>query len=81
MATHHLTSDDFFATLVPAINTPERIGLDSEQIVPRYDVVFVDGLHEANQAYRDTMHALRVLIPGGQSILPMTSFFFYLPSF
>ena len=65
MATHYLASDDFFAAMDPVIQTPTMTGQNSTPILPRFDVVFVDGLHEANQAYRDTMHALRVLIPGG----------------
>ena len=30
-----------------------------------FDLVFVDGLHHAEQAYRDIVHALEVLRPGG----------------
>ena len=29
-----------------------------------FDIIFVDGLHDAHQAYRDTLNALRVLAPG-----------------
>ena len=69
IATHHLPSDDFFATLEPDINIPTTIGPNHSPILSRYDVVFVDGLHEANQAYRDVIHALRVLIPGRSSVV------------
>lgn len=31
----------------------------------KFDLVFLDGLHEANQTYRDLIHALRFLEPGG----------------
>lgn len=30
-----------------------------------FDIIFIDGLHTADQAYRDIQNALRVLNPGG----------------
>ena len=32
---------------------------------PKFDVILVDGLHEARQAYRDIVNSLRVLADGG----------------
>ena len=48
------TSDQFFARLVP-----ERL----------FDVVFVDGLHHADQVLRDVENALAHLSPGGAVVL------------
>lgn len=52
-ATHHMTSDDFFATCDGKL----------------FDIVFIDGLHERNQVYRDIHNSLDHLIPGGTIIL------------
>ena len=49
-----LTSDEFFAQL-----PPER----------RFDLVFVDGLHEEEQALRDITNALRHLRDGGTVVV------------
>lgn len=35
----------------------------------KFDLVFLDGLHEANQTYRDLVNALRFLAPGGVILL------------
>lgn len=51
-ATHHLSSDEFFAT-------------HSET----YDVIFIDGLHECYQVYRDICNAMQHINPGGVVIL------------
>jgi SAM-dependent methyltransferase len=48
------TSDDFFASL------------GSEE---KFDVIFIDGLHHAEQTLRDTEHALEHLAPGGTIVL------------
>ncbi len=32
---------------------------------PQFDIVFVDGLHHADQVYRDVTNSLRILAPGG----------------
>ena len=34
-----------------------------------FDLIFIDGLHEANQVFRDMMHALRWLRPNGTILL------------
>ena len=52
-ATHHLTSDEFF-----------RVYKDI-----RFDIVFIDGLHERNQVYRDIHNSLDRLNPGGVIVL------------
>jgi hypothetical protein len=49
-----MTSDEFFASLDPGT---------------RFDIVFVDGLHHYEQAYRDTINALRHLSPHGLLLL------------
>ena len=49
-ATYQMTSDDFFAS---------GLGLD------RYDLIFVDGLHEENQCLRDLENALARLSERG----------------
>lgn len=49
-----MTSDDFFAALPDAA---------------RYDIVFIDGLHESRQVQRDIRNALRHLSPGGAIIV------------
>ena len=35
----------------------------------RFDIVFVDGLHECGQAYRDVMNALEILKRGGVIVM------------
>ncbi len=49
-----MTSDEFFARLDPGT---------------RFDVVFVDGLHHYEQAYRDTINAMRHLSSRGLLLL------------
>ena len=34
-----------------------------------FDVIFIDGLHEAHQVYRDVLNALRVLRPNGMILI------------
>lgn len=51
-ATHHATSDAFFAVCNE-----------------KYDIIFIDGLHEHNQAYRDILNALYHLNPGGVIVM------------
>jgi hypothetical protein len=47
---HLKTSDEFFAEISPS---------------RRFDAVFVDGLHEFRQSYRDCVNSLSRLAPGG----------------
>ena len=49
-ATHRLESDEFFEMLAPHV---------------KYDVIFVDGLHVADQSERDIVHSLEHLTPNG----------------
>lgn len=55
-ATFPLTSDDFFAGLRSG-----KLKLAHE----RFDVILIDGLHLAEQAYRDYLHAMELLSPDG----------------
>lgn len=56
-----MTSDDWFA------------GADKwrgyEGAVTDFDIIFIDGLHEAEQVYRDIQNALKYLAPGGTIVL------------
>lgn len=52
-ATFHVTSDEFFANINKA----------------KFDIIFIDGLHEHNQVYRDIQNALRCLNEGGVIVL------------
>ena len=49
-ATHKLESDEFFEMLAPSV---------------KYDIVFVDGLHVADQAERDIVNSIKHLSQGG----------------
>ena len=52
--THRMTSDEYF---------------ESNYSNDMFDVVFIDGLHEAFQTYRDILNALHVLRPGGMILV------------
>lgn len=52
-ATFHVTSDEFFANINKA----------------KFDIIFIDGLHEHNQACRDIQNALRCLNEGGVIVI------------
>ena len=58
IATHQLTSDAYFSQLL-------QFDGNNLPTLELFDCVFVDGLHEANQAFRDFMNSWRVLKPGG----------------
>ncbi len=65
-----LTSDRFFSEMFTGTISPK---------VTTFDVVFIDGLHEANQVYIDVQNALKVLRPNGFIVLhdcspPLESF-------
>jgi len=53
-----MTSDDYFKGL-----DVDRRQPDLE--VPGFDIIFIDGLHLADQVYRDFVNAVRYLNPGG----------------
>jgi hypothetical protein len=59
--TLRMTSDDFFRQL--KYNNTR----DGKQEM--FELVFVDGMHEANQVYRDVMHSLQHLSPGGTIVM------------
>lgn len=54
LATHKLTSDDFFASL------------EAER---RWDIIFIDGLHTGEQVYLDVKNALKHLNENGYIVL------------
>ena len=62
-ATHVMTSDEFFET-------------NRDEIGETFDIVFIDGLHEAEQVACDTLGALDCLNEGGAIVvhdcLPLT---------
>ena len=59
-ATFPLTSDQFF----------ERLSADQLEIEDRtFDVIFVDGLHLADQVYRDIQNALRIVAEVGYVVM------------
>jgi predicted O-methyltransferase YrrM len=68
VATHHLTSDAYFDQLFHDLpmSTDHSSTLST---VALFDCVFIDGLHEANQAYRDFMNSWRALKPGGTILM------------
>jgi SAM-dependent methyltransferase len=53
----------------PEIATPATIHTTSDEFFKNnketFDVIFIDGLHHANQVYRDITNSLQVLTPGG----------------
>ena len=61
--THRMTSDDFFSQL-PSMRRPSAMSS-----APSFDLVFVDGLHEAAQAAADVFNSLRFLAEGGTIVM------------
>ncbi len=57
-----MTSDAFFEALAAGKLDCDRLPLPADR---RFDLVFIDGLHRAEQAWRDIEHALDHLRPGG----------------
>jgi hypothetical protein len=53
----------------PELRSPATLHLTSDDFfatnTQTYDVIFVDGLHHADQVYRDIVNSLAVLNPGG----------------
>lgn len=60
VASYIMTSDEFFrmAQITPSMEN---------DFVP--DIIFIDGLHEHNQVWRDIKNSLSILSPGGVIIL------------
>lgn len=61
-ATHCMTSDEFFQIVDLSCNT-ERI------CCCNYDLIFIDGLHHADQVERDFENSLKCLSPNGFIVL------------
>ena len=55
-ASHKMTSDEFFK-------------VNKKQWGKTFDIVFIDGLHEADQVYRDIVNSIEVLNEGGTIVL------------
>lgn len=57
----------------PAIDSPYNVQLTSDEFFAQtkntYDIIFIDGLHEAEQVVRDIHNSLRVLNYGGCIVL------------
>ena len=60
------TSDDFFKRLVRDELHCDRLPLPSDK---KFDCIFIDGLHQAEQVERDIHNALRHIRPGGVIVL------------
>ncbi len=59
-AIFELTSDEFFGKMDA---NPDGIPLE------KFDIIFIDGLHEAEQVKRDIANSLRWLAPGGKIVM------------
>ena len=57
-ATFRMTSDEFF-----------NLARDYDELGMTFDIIFIDGLHECNQAYRDIRNALALLNPDGVIVM------------
>lgn len=55
-AKYKITSDDFFATIAPTLSY-------------KYDIIFIDGLHEAQQVDKDIQNSLEYLNKNGSIVL------------
>lgn len=57
----------------PAVDSPYNVQLTSDEFFAQtkntYDIIFIDGLHEAEQVARDIHNSLRVLNYGGCIVL------------
>lgn len=56
------TSDSFFNLYIPLL-------YHETHPMPYFDLVFIDGLHHAEQVERDIINSMRVLNPGGYIVL------------
>lgn len=77
-ATWEMTSDEFFRMMesvkeCEAIPTKSYSGLNAEVMTSRYwhpfDLVFIDGMHTAEQVKKDFENALKVLSPSGWVVI------------
>lgn len=58
-ATRHMTSDAYFA------GRDEHLSMAGAGALGTFDLIFIDGLHLAEQVSKDASNALRHLTPGG----------------
>jgi hypothetical protein len=59
--TLRMTSDEFFKQL--------KQNSTRDSASETFDLIFIDGLHEANQVYRDVIHSLQHLSHGGTIVM------------
>jgi len=57
--THRMTSDAYFSSIL------EHNRVNNIPNNTSFDIIFVDGLHSADQSYRDVLHSLALIRPGG----------------
>lgn len=63
---------DYKVGVDPEPSTPATIHMGSDEYFSKnrdkFDIIFIDGLHHADQVYRDIKNSLRILNPGGYII-------------
>lgn len=64
-ATHKLTSDDFFTRVLAKPNWIKQGAKNSKM----FDIIFIDGLHHADQVEKDIINSLKVLNEGGTIVI------------
>lgn len=62
-ATHFVTSDQFFSNTIHLLKDEKGDKLE------KFDIIFIDGLHHADQVYRDIINSLAVLNEGGTIVM------------
>ena len=72
-ATYNRVDAKIRVSVDPGQNTPATFRMTSDEFfaqnLAKFDIVFIDGLHEHDQVYRDIQNALSALTPGGVIIL------------
>jgi hypothetical protein len=58
LATHCMTSDQFFNSIITEIDNGDN---GHRTVKRKYDLIFIDGLHEADQVVKDISNSLKVL--------------------
>ena len=68
-----MTSDEFFNTEIPYLDEKGNVKSvtlrKDNSIICRYDIIFIDGLHERGQVLRDMRNAFTCLNEGGVVIM------------
>lgn len=64
-ATHKMTSDDFFTKLFAKPNWIKQGAKTSKM----FDIIFIDGLHHADQVEKDILNSLKALKEGGTIVM------------